>query len=146
MRLPLREELIDRYRLPDSDAILVGRAELLAPRDRELLKAVLVHGQRPSAVAAMLSEPANRIRQRLYRLCQRLTSAKFLSAARALSYLEKTDAEWARLYFCERLSQRELSERFELPAHRVRRRVEDLASKVEAIRRLFQLTRRGTGM
>ncbi len=145
MRLSLREELIDRYHLPDSDAVLVGRAELLAPPDRELLKAVLVHGQRPSAVADLLRQPANRIRQRLYRLCRRLTSGEFLAAARAISYLDKSDGEWARLYFCERRSQRELAELFELAPHRVRRRVEDVSSKVEAIRHLFQITRQGSG-
>jgi DNA-directed RNA polymerase specialized sigma24 family protein len=144
MRLSLREELIDRYHLPDSDAVLVGRAELLAPSDRELLKAVLVHGQRPSAVAALLRQPANRLRQRLYRLCRRLTSSEFLSAARALSYLDKADAEWARLYFCERRSQRELAEQFQIAPHHVRRRVEDIASKVAAIRHMFERTRQSS--
>jgi len=141
MALPLKEEIATVRKLPRNDAVLMGRAELLAPGDRELMQAVLGHGQRTASLARLLGVEPRTIRLRLERLGRRMNSRPFLDAARALSYLPAADAALARARYCEGLSQRELCERFGMSRHELRRRLDRLAAQIETLRRMRRAVR-----
>ncbi len=133
MHLTLRESICIATKLPRNDAILMGRAELLAPKDRDLVEAVLIRGQSTRSVARMMGVSSRAVRSRVCRLGRRLTSRKFLSAARSLSYLSPADADLATLYFCQGLSHRQLSSRMGLSIHLLRRRLDGIAAQIAVI-------------
>ena len=78
MPLPLRENIYRVRNLPRTDAVLMGRAELLSPEDHDLIEAVLIHSQSTGAVSRMMNVSPRVIRKRLHMLGRRLTSRKFL--------------------------------------------------------------------
>jgi DNA-directed RNA polymerase specialized sigma24 family protein len=132
----LRRNLTERMRLPKNDSVLLGRAELLSPLDRDLVKSVFIHNQPPSVAARMLNLDVRLIRSRLYRLGERLTDPTFIQVARAMRYLNEEEKNLARLHFCQRFSQRELSRLLGMKHHDVRRQLDKLAEKIGVIRKV----------
>lgn len=141
MGLPLNENIACVRDLPRSDAVLMGRAELLAPRDRDLMEAVLVHGQRIGALARLLGVEPRSLRARVERLGRRMTSRRFLDAARALPYLPPTEAALARARYCQGLSHRELCGKFRMRHHELRRRLDRLSARIDTLRRMRRAVR-----
>ncbi len=133
MHLTLRESICVATELPRNDTILMGRAELLSPEDRDLVDAVLIRGQSTRSVAGMMGGSARAVRRRVSRLGRRLTSRKFLSAARSLSYLSPDDADLAKLYYCQGLSHRQLVTRLGLSIHVLRRRLDRITAQIAVI-------------
>ena len=138
MPLALKENICRAHRLPRNDTIIMGRAEMLASEDRDLVEAVLVHGQPTRLVAKMMGIGPRVVRKRIYILGRRLTSRRFLDAARALQYLPPEDAKLARLRFCEGATQRQLSARLDVSLHVLRRRLDRISAEITTIRRLFR--------
>jgi len=136
MPLQFRDNLYTGTHLPRDEEVLVGRAKLLSEEDQLLVEAVLVHGQSAAFTARLMGAPPRSIRNRLRRICRHLTSRRFLDAARALPYLKPDDAELARLWFCRRLSQRQLCRRLNLTVHELRKSLEALRAQIETIHRL----------
>lgn len=136
MALSLRESLAVAVDLPKTDAVLMGRAELLAPADRDLLEAVLVHSQPTALLGRMLGVSPMAIRKRVHRLCKRITSKRFLEVARTLSYLNIEDARIARLYFCQAVPQRTLAKQLGITQHHLRRKLDHIRAEVATLHRL----------
>ncbi|MFP3937088.1 MAG: hypothetical protein ACLFVW_02010 [Phycisphaerae bacterium] len=138
MPLSLQENICRKKELPADEEVIRGRMELLSPPEKELLEAVLVRGQSASSLARIMGVRPRTLRDRVRRLSRRLTSREFLDAARALQYLPAEDAELARLYFCQGLSQRALAKRLGITAHTLRRRLDRVSAQISAIRRMHR--------
>jgi DNA-directed RNA polymerase specialized sigma24 family protein len=134
--LSLRENICRNYRIPSDRAVLMGRADLLARDDRDLVEAVMVHGQTAAALARISGRDADGLRRRVNRLCRRLASRRFLEAARLLPYLPAEDAEIVKLHFCQRLGHRRIAQATGLSVHAVRRRIDHLTAQIQTIRQL----------
>ena len=145
MPISLRESICESRGLPRNDAILMGRAELLSGQDRDLVEAVLVHGQSTSAVGRMTGLSARVVRRRLHRICNRLTSRSFLDVARALPYLSEADAELAQARFCRGATHMELCREFGLTWHALRRRLDKISAQIQMIHQLSRLARLSQG-
>ncbi len=142
MALTLRENICSARKLPKDQDVLMGRAELLCSDDRELLEAIMIRGQTVGSVSHMMGMSPRRVANRVRKLSARLSSRRFLDAARALRYLSRSDATVARLRFCQGLSERQLSQKLGLSPHAVRRRVDQLSAQIAAIRRLGSVRNR----
>ena len=136
MSITLKESICRSRRLPRTDAVLMGRAELCAKVDRDLIEAVLVMGQPTASVAGMMGTTPRVVRRRLHRLGRRLTSRKFLDAARTLPYLLPHDADLARMAVCEGMSQRQMCRKLGVPSYVLRRSLDMLDAQIKTIRRL----------
>ncbi len=136
MPYSLRESICRARKIPRSDAVLMGRAELCSPEDRDLIDAILIRGQSTQSAARMMKTTPRVVRRRVHRLSGHLTSRKFLNAARAIPYLPKEDAGLARMAFCECLSQRKLAKKLGISCHAVRRKLDMLSARIETIRYL----------
>ncbi|MCD4823971.1 MAG: hypothetical protein K8S55_05150 [Phycisphaerae bacterium] len=136
MPVQLRENIYRTRHIPRTDAVLMGRAELLAPVDRDLIETILIRGQSAASVGRLMKISPRNVRQRVHRLGRRMTSRKFLDAARALPYLAVEDAEIARLYYCQCIPQRELGQRVGLTNHAIRRRLDFITAEIATIRRI----------
>jgi hypothetical protein len=121
-----------------NDDLVRVRAELLAPRDRDLVEAVVLRGQRVSSLARLMGVCPRSLRDRVHVLTQRMASRDFLDAARALPYLTNDDAFLARAAFCEGMPRRELCRRFGLTWHALRRRLDQLSARIAMIRELTE--------
>ncbi len=133
MHLTLRESICIATKLPRNDAIILRRGVLLAPEDRDLVDAVLIRGQSTRSVAGMMGKSARAVRTRVCRLGRMLTSRKFLSAARSMSYLSPADADLAKLYYCQGHSHRQLASRLGISIHVLRRRLDGIAAQIAVI-------------
>ncbi len=138
MPLSLRENIAQTREIPRSDAVIMGRAELLAQADRDLIEAVLIRNQSAASLARIMGVPERRVQRRVHRLMERLTGREFLDAARALDYLGETDARIARLRFCQGLPLRRISLMLNLSYHRLRRRVDRISAEIAALRKYQQ--------
>jgi len=145
MPLTLRESICRTKTLPRDDGVLMGRAELLAPRDRDLIEAVLVHGQPTRSIARMMAVTPRVVRDRVYRLSRLLVSRRFLDAARALPYLSPEDDALARLRFCTGMTHSQLCQRLAVTPHRLRRRLDRLSAKIATIAQLSR-SKAGVGV
>ena len=135
MVVSLRENVMATFRLPRNESLLRGRAQLLEPDDRIIIEAVVIEGRSAESVARLQGVPSRRVRTRVRRLTQRLTSRRFLDAARSLPYLSPDDAHLARLSFCHGLSQRDICRRLGISSHGLRRRLDRIAGQVQTLRR-----------
>lgn len=133
--MTLRESFCRSWRLPRDAQVVMGRASFLAPSDRDLVEAVLVRGQRVSAIARMTGVRPRMVRQRLSRLLRLITSREFLDAVGALAYLGQEDAALARLHFCQGLTQMELCRHLKCARHTLRRRLDRLAVRIAVMGR-----------
>jgi len=145
MPLTLKESIMRSTDLPRDEQVLMGRATLLARRDRELLEAVLIKGQSAPTLAGMMGITPRAVRRRVNRLAERLTSRAFLDAVRALPDLPPEDAELVRLRYGYGLSYRQLMSRLGLSWHVVRRRLDRISAKIEAIRWVSRRRAAGAG-
>ena len=136
MPILLRESIHKTQKLPRSDTVLMGRAELLAPGDRDLIEAVLIRSQPTVSLGRIMNVDPRKIRKRIYRLGKRIISRKFLDAARALAYLEEEEAKLARLYYCQGIPQRKLAAKLQMSAHQLRRKLDKLGAEITAISRM----------
>ena len=66
----------------------------------------------------------------------RLNSSRFLDAARAMPYLSSEDAELAKLWFCQELTQRQLCAKLSATCHWVRKRLEQVGAQIAIIHRM----------
>jgi len=136
MALRLKDSIARSSPLPRDEQIIMGRAELLSTGDKDLVEAVLVRGQPATLIARIMGTSAKVIRARVRCLGRRLTSQRFLKAARALPYLDGDEAHLARLNFCAGVSQRRLARELGIPTHTLRRRLEHIAVKINVIHQL----------
>ncbi len=137
MRHTLKESICRSRRLPNDTAVIMGRAELLSNYEKELIEAIFVRDLSPQSLASMLGVTEVTVRRRVHKICRRLSSRRFLDAARALPYLSKDDAVLARLRFCQGLTQRELYQRLGISYHILRRRLDKLGTQIKIIRRMI---------
>ena len=138
MALSLKENIARVRKLPRDSAVLMARAELLAPGDKDLMEAILLRGQTVASVARMMGVTARAVSNRAKRLAARMTSRRFLDAARALPYLDDEDAKLASMKFCGGMSERSLAEKTGLSPHVVRRRLDRITAKITMIRNIQQ--------
>jgi len=117
----------------------MGRAELLSPADRDLLEAVLVRSQPVAALGRIMNVDARALRTRIHRLGRRLSSRRFLDAARALPYLDNDSARLARLHFCQKISVVDLAGLEGISRYTMRRRMERIAAQIQAVRRVSRI-------
>jgi DNA-binding CsgD family transcriptional regulator len=136
MTLPLKEGSCLPKDRPVVDERVLGRAELLAQGDRELIEAVLGRGQSAASVARMMGASPRTIQSRVRRLTRRLTSRSFLDAARALPLLSPQDAALARMRYCQGATYDQLCRQQRLTLHQVRRNLDRIAAQVETIGRI----------
>ncbi len=144
MALSLREGILCAGKLPRDDHLIMGRAELLSTEDRDLIEAVMIHGQSTDALAGLMGVSGRTIRRRVERLVRHLASREFLQAARALPYLAEDDARLARLAFCQQRSQRWLARHLNMTSHCLRRRLDQLAARIETLHKVMSRQRRET--
>ena len=144
MPVQLKESVHKAHRLPRTESVLMGRAELLAPADRDLLEAVLIHGTPTTMLARMMRVSCASLRRRIHRLTRRLVSKEFLDAARAIPYLEPDDATLARQVFCEGTSQRELLSVMGVSMYHLRYRMMRLRAEIAVLARLRRTGQRQT--
>ncbi|MCK5113842.1 MAG: hypothetical protein KAR11_03685 [Phycisphaerae bacterium] len=138
MPIPLMESIHKTQKLPRTDSVLMGRAELLAPGDRDLIEAVLIRSQPTVSLGRIMNVDPRRIRRRVHRLGKRIISKKFLDAARSLAYLGEPEAKLARLYYCQGIPQRKLAAQLEMSPHQLRRKLDKLSAEITAISRMRQ--------
>lgn len=138
MPITLKESIAQKVDTPDSEAVLMGRAELLAREDRDILQAVIVDGQPASRLARLMDISASQLRKRVHRLCRRLASPEFLTVARSLRFLPHNERLLARQYFCEGLSQRDLAAATGESLHTIRRRLDRVRAKIAALTSIQQ--------
>jgi DNA-directed RNA polymerase specialized sigma24 family protein len=136
MPVLLRERVMQAQSLPNSQEVLLQRAELLAPRDRELIEAVFLHGQSASGLARLMGQEARTVQNRVHRLAKRLVSRDFLRAARSLHHLDKEQVVVARKYFCEGLTIRELARELDITLHEARRRLYGVRAAIDTVQRV----------
>ncbi len=136
MPLSLKESICSATRLPRTDAVLKGRARLLATDDRRLIEAVFLNNQPVSMLADIMGISPRGLRSRIRRLCRHMTSRRFLDAARALPYLPPDDARVARMIFCQRLPRAQVADEVGLTVHKLRRRIDRISAQIVTIRRL----------
>ena len=144
MALTLRENICNARKLPSDPSVLAGRAQLLGREDCELVEAVLLRGQTVVSTAGLMGLSPRTVGNRVRKLAGRMSSRKFLDAARALRYLPGKEAALARLRFCVGLSERKLADKLGVSAHAVRRRLDRISAEIGMIRRM-QKTWRGRG-
>jgi len=99
---------------------LVWRASALAPEDRELIRLVWGEGQSASAAARLMGVPARRIRARLRRLGDRLTSRRYQFVLRERASWPRRRRKVASLVVLEGRTLRDAGERLGLTLHQVR--------------------------
>jgi len=136
MALSLRENVCRTRQLPIADDLLMARAELLAQKDRELIRAVMVSGMTMAAVARLTGMNERTVRYRVRRLGRKLASRRFLNAARSLPYLSEADARIARFHYCEGLSGRRLARQEGMSFHLLRRRLDRIRAEIDTIAKL----------
>jgi DNA-directed RNA polymerase specialized sigma24 family protein len=136
MPLSLREHICRARKIPRNEELLMARAELLLPADRDLVEAVFVHGQSAVSLARLLGVKPRAVRRRVHLLAKRMASRRFMDAARALPYLDEGDAAIAKMAFCQHVSQREIARQAGLTRHEVRRTLDRLTERISMIRRL----------
>jgi DNA-binding CsgD family transcriptional regulator len=136
MALPLRDGTCLAKEMPLVDDRVLGRAELLAEGDRELIEAVLVRGQSAASVARMMKARPRTVQSKVRRLTRRLTSRPFIEAARALPFLSPRDAVLARMRYCQGATCKSLCQGMKLTLHQVRRNLDRIAAQVETISRI----------
>jgi DNA-directed RNA polymerase specialized sigma24 family protein len=134
MPITLREHICRIRKIPRNEELLMARAELLEPADRDLIEAVFVHRQSAVTLGRMLGVKTRAIRRRVHLLARRMSSRRFMNAARALPYLEYLEASIVKMAFCQHLSQREIAARTGLKRHEVRRAIDRLADRIAMIR------------
>jgi hypothetical protein len=139
MPVSLRDSIAQKEDLPRTDVVLMGRAELLAPADRDLLEAVLIRSQPVSALGRIMDVDARLLRLRIHRLGRRLASRRFLDAARALPYLDAEAARLARLHFCQKVSIIDLAAQEGLSRYTMRRHIERIAAQIQAVKHVNNL-------
>ena len=123
----------------------MARAELLAPKDRELVEAVFIRGQSTKSIARMTGVTPRVVRRQVAHLGRRLTGRGYMDTARALPYMTGPDARLARLRFCQGATHRQLCQRFGLTSHALRRRLDQVSAQIATIRRLDRSARRRSG-
>lgn len=136
MALTLRENICKARKLPRDETLFMARAELLWPEDRELLEAIIIRGQTVDSVSHMMGISSRQVGNRVRKLARRLSSRKFLEAARSLQYLSQEDATLARLHFCAGISERGLAQRLNTTQYAIRRRMDWIRAQIETIRRM----------
>ncbi len=136
MPLSFKESICRVRRMPKDSAVLAGRAELLAPGDRDLVEAVLVNGQSVSNLARIMGLTPRAVRSKIRRLSQYLISRRFLDAVRAIPYLPPGEAILARLHFCSCLTQAQLCGRLRVSPHNLRRRLDRVTAQIATINKI----------
>ena len=139
MPISLRDSIACKEDLPRTDAVLMGRAELLAPADRDLLEAVLIRSQPVAALGRIMNVDARSLRMRIHRLGKRLSSRRFLDAARSLPYLDAESARLARLHFCQKTSIIDLARQEGISRYTMRLRIDRIAAQIQAVKRVNHL-------
>jgi len=133
MPLRLKESIFNHHRLPRNDDLLMGRAELLSERDRDLIEATVIRGLSARSIARMTGMTTSHVRAHVHKLCKRMKSRRFLAAARAMPYLTPFDALLAKLRYCQALAHRRLCRELGISYHVLRRRLDLLAVRIEMI-------------
>ena len=136
MPLSLRESTCRVRRLPRNEEVLMGRASLLLPADRDLIEAVFVRRQSTRSVARLMGLTTRTVRKRTRLLAGLLASRRFIAVARVLPYLNGDDVVLARLRFCAGLSYRKLCARSGLTPYHLRRRLDRILAQVATIKRV----------
>ena len=131
-------------RLMNRDRIerILRLAELLEPRDRLLLEAVLDRGLSTSEVASLTDRSSSWVRRQVHRLMQRLESPHVIWILREANNWPPLRGRIARARFIAGLSQRQTARCLGVSLHRVREQdhllreqfnaLEDLRSRAAA--------------
>ena len=131
----LRESIAKARKLPKSADLMIARAELLAPRDRALVEAVMLNHQSAEEIGRIAGINPRTVRYRVHKLTRRLASQKFLDAARLLLYLNPREAEVVRRYYCQGQSLRMVASDMGMTLHQVRREIDRLHGEMAYHRR-----------
>lgn len=129
----LKESLAQRRPFLRDDDVIVGRAQLLAPSDRNLLLSVWVNNGSAELMAHLAKRHPQTIRRRIRRLLDRVHSPAFLAAARAIPYLRPDQAGIARLHLCQGRSLRQTASAAGLSLHEVRRLVSEVRGTIAGL-------------
>ncbi len=142
MAVTINERTCRGRKPPVSVNVLQRRAQLLSPIDREIVIAVLVRGQSAAAVGRIVGTDRSTLRRRVLKISRRITSRKFITAARAMPYLEREDAKIARLRYCEGATVASIGRQIGQASYYIRRRLDKIAAQMEVVgRKLGRLPR-----
>lgn len=136
MAVSFRESVCRTRAWPVNEDLLIRRAKLLPPKDRDLMLAVFLRGQTAGSLARLMGEDAWVIRRRLIKLSRRMTSRSFTGVLKTLPYLTPPDAELARLRYCQGTPVCELAARLDVSPHLLRRQLDRISAQIVAICRI----------
>ncbi len=142
MSLSLRENICRVRRLPKDPQLLIGRAELLIPEDRELVEAIFLRSQTAASLARIMGSTPRKVSNRVRQLARRMSSRDFLNAARSLPYISKEDAKLARLRFCAGLSERKLARKTGQSLHVLRRKLVSIRAQITTLNQIRRASRK----
>jgi len=131
----LRESVAKTRKFPKSADLMIARAELLSPRDRALVEAVMLKNQSAEEIGQIAGINPRTVRYHIHKLTKRMSSQKFLDAARLMLYLNPREAEVVRRYYCQGQSLRTVAEAMGLTLHQVRREIDRLHGEMAYHRR-----------
>ena len=131
----LRETIAKARKLPKSADLMIARAELLTPRDRALVEAVMLKNQSAEEIGRIADINPRTVRYRIHKLTKRMASQEFLDAARLLLYLNPHEGEVVRRYYCQGQSLRTVAEAMGMTLHQVRREIDRLHGEMAYHRR-----------
>ena len=131
----LQQNVLSQRRLPESDAVLLNRAQLLDDRDRMLIEAVILHGQTAEQVSRLTGIQAYWIRRRTRQLVRLITSTAFASVMRTLSSLTPEEAQIAKLRYCRGLGLMEIGRRTGITQYQLRRQLDRVRGLIVTMRR-----------
>ena len=131
----LCESIAKARKLPRSSDLLISRAELLAPRDRALVEAVMLNNQSAEEIGRIADINPRTVRYRIRKLTKRMVSQRFIDAARLLLYLNPREADVVRRYHCRGQSLRMVAAELGMTLHQIRREIDRLDGEMACHRR-----------
>ena len=138
MTLPLNESIARHKRLRDlrNDDLLRARCELLAPEDRDLIKAVIIHGQSVEMIARIGHISGSALRKRVRKLLKRIYSDEFIDTARILPLLNPVQSAVAKAHILQGNSIRCIANQMGLSYHTVRKTLTQVRAIIAGLKNL----------
>jgi hypothetical protein len=133
MPATLMQNIMEKHNLPQNDAILLSRSQLLEESDQALFKAIFIYKQNAEIVSKLTGLKGHWIRRRARHLAGVVTSKVFVDAMRAMPHMTPADAELARLHYCQGLTVAQIARRLDLTRYQIRRRLDRVRGLIATI-------------
>ena len=138
MVLPLNDSIARQKQLRTlrNDDIIAARADLLAPEDRDLIKAVVINGQSAEMIARIAGVRGSTLRKRVRKLLKRINSPDFIDTARILPLLNPTQLAVAKAHILQGKSIRAVASETNLSYHTVRKTLTQVRAIAAGVKNL----------